>query len=121
MVDVEYIPFRKVIFRSTMKFDSPLELATNIAKSTSKTETNIRLLWARGVVFRVARGYPSETVVNREIEGILELSHVEFAPMEEYQEFLSIPEKSGFKISIANLSSHSTFGPLAQYIHNNLL
>jgi hypothetical protein len=103
-----------------LKFDSPKEFGESLIKGVSKTGIpTIRLLWANGVVFRATR-YPTDAVISQELRGILNLNHVDFAPMKEYQE--SIGEVlPGVKIPVVDVSHHTLFGPLTNYIKEHFL
>ena len=103
MLDVEFVPYNKVIFRSMLKFNSPKELGDSLVKGISRTGiSSMRLLWANGVIFRASR-YPSDAVIKEELKGVLNLNHVDFAPMEEYHESINI-SLSGIKSRIGQQS-----------------
>jgi hypothetical protein len=120
MVDVEFVPYDKIIFRSALKFNSPKELGESLSKGASKSGiSTLRLLWANGVIFRATR-YPSDAVIKEELKGIMNLNHVDFAAMDNYQESISI-SIPGLKIAVVDVSNHTLFGPLTLYIKNKFL
>ncbi len=120
MVDVEFVPYNKVIFRSMLKFNTPKDLGDSLAKGVSRTGiSSLRLLWANGVIFRASR-YPSDAVIREELKGVLNLNHIDFAPMDVYMESINIA-LSGVKIPVVDVSNHTLFGPITSYLKTNFL
>jgi hypothetical protein len=103
-----------------LKFNTPKDLGDSLAKGVSRTGiSSLRLLWANGVIFRASR-YPSDAVIREELKGVLNLNHIDFAPMDVYMESINIA-LSGVKIPVVDVSNHTLFGPITSYLKTNFL
>jgi hypothetical protein len=121
-MEVAFEPYKKVTFQSYMQFKSSEEFVNAIALATpAGIPIQMRLFWANGILFRFFNHPPSETLVQEFINGHLIWDHVEFAPMLEYRNELRVTERPLLALNVLDVSDHVVFGPVAKWIHGNLV
>lgn len=115
MTTFELEPYKKIIVRSTMRFDSPEDFVRNMTIVVPRgTVGRIgNLFWANGIMFRHFPYVPTDSTSKQNILGNLYLDHVEYALMPAFR-----PEIRNGEISIAltDVSNHTTFAGLTKWI-----
>ena len=121
-MEVAFEPYRKLSFRSYMEYESPEALANVVAMPVPPgVPAPITLHWANGIVFRGAAYQPTDSIVKEYVSGHLLWDHVDFAPMPQYVKEIKAPDKPLVTVNILDVSKHTVFGPVAQWIRANLI
>jgi hypothetical protein len=120
-MEISFEPYKKLSFRSYLEYDSPEDLARNIALSIpSGVPVQATLRWSNGVLFAIAAFQQSESVSKEYLAGHVLYDHIDFALMSKYQKTIKLPEKPMVAVNITNLSEHPLFGNLGEWIKGNL-
>jgi hypothetical protein len=120
-MEIAFEPYRKVSFRSYLQFEKPEDLVRMASLGApAGMPSQLTLRWAKGVLFSVYNLPPSDSIMKEYIAGNLILDHIDFAIMPEYTKELKIPEKPLLSVNIIDLSEHTLFGPLAEWVKHNI-
>jgi hypothetical protein len=115
MTIFELEPYKKIVVRSTMKYDSPeafaQSLTIGIPRGTMGRVGN--LFWANGIVFRHFPYAPTDSVSKQNLQGNLYLDHIEYTLLPTYRNEIKLGDIS---ISLINVSNHTTFSGLTKWI-----
>jgi hypothetical protein len=122
-MQVEFEPYKKVTFQSHLAFDSADSLVQNIVSGTTPMgmQLQLRLFWGNGVLFRFFNHPPSEALSKELLDGHIIFDHIEYAPMPTYKNQLLSPDNPDVKINVVDISKHVVFGPLSNWINENLV
>lgn len=121
-MEVNFRPYQKLTFQSFLKYKTSEEFANVIALAQPPGVPGItRLFWANGVLFRFFNHPPSEENAKNFLNGHATWDHIEFAPMPEYKRVIQINERPLVTINVLDVSNHTLFGPLTEYIRDNLI
>jgi hypothetical protein len=71
------------------------------------------LRWSKGIIFNIVVIQPTEDVIKEQLQGIIHLSALHYARMPKFQSELKIRRT---KVPIMNMSNHTVFGPMADWI-----
>lgn len=121
-LEVAFEPYRKMSFKSYMKYEKPEELVRTITASIPPgVPAQSTLKWANGVLLTFANFQPADSVIKEYVAGHLLWDHVDFAPMPQYAPEIAVPEKPMVRVIVVDVSRHSLFGPVTEWIRDNLL
>ena len=76
---------------------------------------NPKLYWCKGVLFSVYE-FTSEVIVQKQIEGIWYLDSFTYAKCQERNQYSTY---NGFKVDVIDMTGHSTYEKLIDYILEN--
>ncbi|MGC8696673.1 MAG: hypothetical protein C0167_00815 [Nitrososphaera sp.] len=119
MTEISVEPYRKLIIRTYMKYNSYEEMARELTKGVIGVPSII-LRWSHGIVFTFTSYQPTDHVLRQLIEGILYWDHVDFAEMPNYMSEISVAG-SPVKIFVRNLNGHPLFDQVAEFLKTKLL
>ena len=113
-------PYQKITIKSYLRHENPEAFVGAITHSLVRGAGGRvgGLLWANGVVFRHFNYAPSESINKEYLKGHLPIDYIEFAPMSEFRGEIHTGD---FIATVLDVSNHSTFAKLAEWITNNLL
>lgn len=121
-MEFAFEPYKKLSFHSYLPYEKYEDFLKVIAMANpQEIPVQAKLFWANGVLFRFFNHPPSESLAKEMISGHMIWDHIEFAPMEEYQNDLKVAERPLVRFYIINVSNHVLFGPLTSWIHENLI
>jgi hypothetical protein len=121
-MEINFEPYQKITFKSYLKYENAETFADSIASaSPPDSPSQVRLLWANGVLFRFFNFMPSEAIAKEFINGHIIFDHIEFAPMSEFKKELKLPDKAMVTITVLDSTNHVIFNPLTAWIRDNLL
>jgi hypothetical protein len=113
MVEFEYKPWKKIIIHEIMEY--PLEYVLfQSTQGVPQGGVGRPLMWSNGVLFSSFVLQPSPDVIKKQLEGIIHWSSLLFSKMEKYQP--EIKRDKRIKIPIINVSNHTIFGPMSNWV-----
>jgi hypothetical protein len=121
-MEFAYEPYKKLSFHSYLPYESWEEFIKVIAMANPpELPGQAKLFWANGILFRFYNHPPSEALAEKMVGGHIIWDHIEFAPMEKYQNELKVAERPLVRFYVLNVSKHVLFAPLTAWIRQNLL
>jgi hypothetical protein len=121
-MEVAYEPYKKITFQSHLCYDTAEEFVKIACLANPQgIPFQARFFWANGVIFRFFNHMPSETLAKEFLSGHIIFDHIEFAPMPTFTRELRVQERPLAIIDVLDVSKHVVFGPLAAWIHENLI
>ena len=120
-MQIAHEPYKKLSFRSYLEYDTPEELLDTMLMSVPPDLTaRVALRWANGVLLAVGQFQQSDIVSKEFMEGHLIWDHIDFALMPQYRRTLVLAERPLIVINVLDLSQHSIYAPLAEWLKENL-
>jgi hypothetical protein len=121
-MEIAFEPYKKVSFRSYLRYETAEELARAVSLSAPVgLPAQYTLRWSNGVLFHIVGFQPTDSVVKEYIAGHVVWDHIDFALMPRYVKEIRLPEKPLVVFSVLDLSEHPVFGPLGEWIRENLV
>ena len=121
-LEIIHEPYKKIIYRTHLQFDSPEDLASSIALAVpASVPAQATLRWANGILLSVAPFVQTDSVAKEYIAGNLLWDHIDFALMERYRKVVALPDKPMVTISVLDVSNHPIYGPFCEWVKNNLV
>lgn len=119
MTIFQLVPYKKIVVRSTMKFESPEAFAQNLASGVPRGVVGRvgNLFWANGIVFRHFPYIPTDSISKQNLLGILHIDHIEYAIL---PAFINEIRVGDITVSLLDVSNHMTFSGLTKWIAQKL-
>ena len=114
-------PYKKLAFRSYLEYDTAEQLISMMAVTIpTGVPAQAALRWANGVLFAIGQFQQTDAISKQFMDGTLIWDHIDFASMPEYRPDLPVPGKPMITINVLNVSEHTIYGPLSDWIKQNL-
>lgn len=121
-MEMAFEPYKKVSFKSYLQYDNPEEMVNTLTISIPPgVPAQYILKWANGILFQFATFKPADSLIKEYIAGHLLWDHIDFAPMPQYTPEIQVPSKPMVAITVIDLSHHSLFVSVTEWIRENLL
>lgn len=121
-LSVSVEPYKRIIIRSYLQYDSPELLIRAMTAHIPKAITGRigSLLWSNEVVFKHI-SFPNSATVSRELlDGNLWIDHIDFAHMPKYRPDIKAAE-SDVAFSVIDVTGHTTFDQLTSWMKAHIL
>jgi len=112
-------PYRKLVIRTYLKYDSPEKMAKELAKGATGP-IPIVLRWDDGVLFYFWSYPVTDFVSQKLVEGILIWDHLDFALMKEFKDKIDV-EGSPAQVVVRDVRGHPLFDQLARFVKEQLV
>lgn len=115
MTIFELEPYKKIIVRSTLKYESPEKFAQGITVGIPNGTIGRvgNLFWANGIVFRHFPYGNTDSVSKQNMLGILYVDHIEYAIMPTFKNEIRVRDLT---IALLDVSNHTTFSGLTKWV-----
>lgn len=77
--------------------------------------------WANGILFNIFLSPVTEATFGEYVKGTLYVDNILFAPMKKYEKVLKVREDPSLIITVYNESESTLYGPITNWIKENLL
>lgn len=118
MTEISVEPYKKLVIRTYVKYNSYEEMSKEIVKGVNLPYIVLR--WNHGILFNFSSYLITDYVSKQLIEGNLYWDYLEFAEMKDFKDYIQV-EGSPVKIYVRNLNGHPLFDQLSKFIKENLL
>lgn len=118
MTEITVEPYKKLVIRTYLKYDSYEEMARELVKGVSVPYIILR--WNSGILFNFVSYMMTDYISQQLVQGNLYWDHLDFAEMKEFRDYVPV-EGSAVKIYVRNLNRHPLFTQLSRYIKENFL
>jgi hypothetical protein len=118
MVKFNYQPWEEINIHEIVEY--PLEyFFTKATLGIPEGGVGLPLAWSNGIIYSIQPIQPTEDVVKEQLKGIIHWSALHYARMPKFQN--EIIRAGQIRVIIMNMSNHTVFGPMANWIKENFL